>query len=301
MIRRSAAGLALETVALLIAGTLAAALLLATGGELPGDLLLVVLALLVVLTGLPHGALDPWIARRAGLWRSATGCAAFHLAYLALALAVILVWQAAPVASLALFLALSAWHFAGDWQADLAGWRRALAGSSLLTLPAMAFPQEVAEAFVVLAGAPGAQLATALQLIAPWLALGLLAGVLSAPRCSLATRIELAALAALSQLLPPLVYFIVYFCALHSLRHLRSAAQMALPAQRARMAAVALSYSALTVLLVALAWPFLDSVGGQVAGWQERLQRWVFIGLAALTVPHMLVLMRAERAAGTPS
>lgn len=260
--------------------------------------LLVVLALAVAVTGLPHGALDPWLARRAGLWRTGRGLVAFHLAYVALAALVLVAWWWMPGASLALFLALSAWHFAGDWRAHLPGGDRAVAGAALLALPAWRWPGEVQAIFVMLSGAEGTAVAGALATMAPWLAAGTAIVAGRALRRSPTTAIELAAIATLALLLPPLLYFIVYFCALHSLRHLRHAARGADAGTQRMMAGVALAYTLLTLVLAALAWPCLAGAGEALPAPGTPLAQLVFIGLAALTLPHMLVVMHAERRTG---
>ena len=259
--------------------------------------LLVVLALAVAVTGLPHGALDPWLARQSGLWRTRRGLVAFHLAYVALAALVLVAWRWLPGPSLALFLAISAWHFAGDWRGHLPGAARAVAGGALLALPAWRWPGEVQAIFVMLSGADGAAVAEALATMAPWLAAGMAIVAAFALRRSLTTAIELAAITALALLLPPLLFFIVYFCALHSLRHLRHAALGADAGARRRMAGVAVGYTLLALVLAAVAWPWLARAGDARPVPGTPLAQLVFIGLAALTLPHMLVVMHAERAA----
>jgi Brp/Blh family beta-carotene 15,15'-monooxygenase len=284
-----------ETAAFLTLGVGASTWLALDSAAVTGGGLVLVLAIAVAVAGLPHGALDPWVAHRAGLWRTRLGCAAFHLAYLGLAGAVLLAWYWAPGISLAAFLAISAWHFAGDWRDHLPTWARAVAGAALLALPVWRWPNEVTEAFVLLSGAGGATIANALAALVPWLAAGMAAAALLALRRSPRVALELVALAALAVLLPPLVYFIVYFCALHSPRHLRLAAAAAAPDVRRRMTQVALLYTALSLLAATVAWLWLSSAGTQA--WSGDLLRIVFIGLAALTLPHMLVVMHAERAA----
>jgi len=287
-----------ETVVFLTLGTAASLWLALDGAAGSGGGLVLVLAIAVAVAGLPHGALDPWVARRAGLWRTRVGCAAFHVAYLALASAVLLAWHWAPGLSLAVFLAISAWHFAGDWREHLPAWARALAGAALLALPAWRWPNEVADAFGLLSGVSGASIASTLATLAPWLALGMVGAALLALRRSARAALELIAIALLALLLPPLLYFIVYFCALHSPRHLRLAAAGAAPDARRRMGQVALLYTALSLLAAAVVWLGLPAVGTQ--DWSADLLRLVFIGLAALTLPHMLVVMHAERAAVAP-
>lgn len=294
--RPAGAAMAPETWLFLVLGAFAVAVLAVDAPVLPHGALVVVLAIAVALTGLPHGALDPWIAWRVGLWHGRRGFVAFHLAYIGLAALVVVVWQLAPGASLAMFLAISAWHFAGDWRQDLPGWARAVAGLALLALPAWRWPAQVDASFALLAGADGLVISGWLGAAAPWLAVGMAAAALLALRSSRATAMELAAVAALALLLPPLVYFIVYFCALHSLRHLRIAARGANTASRRRMASVAALYTALTLVLAAVAWPWLTASGASSTVPGGDLLKVVFIGLAALTLPHMLVVLRSERA-----
>lgn len=257
--------------------------------------LALLLAVAVVLTGLPHGALDPWVAWRAGLWRTRAGFAAFHLAYVALAACVLVLWQMAPGVSLALFLAISAWHFGGDWQNELNVWARAVCGLALLALPAWTAPADVSAIFALLSGEQGRVLAVWLGTAAPWLALAAAASALLALPRSPAVAIELGAIAAMAWLLPPLVFFLVYFCALHSPRHLRTAVLSADAGQRRRMTGVAAVYTALAVLAAALLWPWFAGSAAAPAALEGGLIRMVFIGLAALTWPHMIVVMLSEQ------
>lgn len=296
MIRRVQASMAPEFGLFLALGSFAVAVLAVDGVALSQQALVLVLALAVAVTGLPHGALDPWVAWRIGLWRGRWGFVAFNVAYVGLAALVVMAWRLAPGLSLVVFLAISAWHFAGDWRQHLPGWARALAGLALLALPAWRWPGDVDASFALLAGADGSVIASWLRVASPWLAVGVAAVALLAQRRSRATAIELAAVAALALLLPPLVYFVVYFCALHSLRHLRIAVGEADASSRGPIAGVALLYTVLTLVLAALVWPWLAAAGTLVHTADAELLKLVFIGLAALTLPHMLVVMLSERA-----
>jgi Brp/Blh family beta-carotene 15,15'-monooxygenase len=261
--------------------------------------LALLLAAAVMLTGIPHGALDPWVAWRAGLWRTRAGFAAFNLAYAGIAVAVLVVWQLVPGASLAIFLAISAWHFGGDWRHELNVWARAACGLALLALPALGAPTEVSAIFAVLGGDEGRVLASWLSMAAPWLATAAAASALVALQRSPAAAVELGAAVAFALLLPPLIFFLVYFCALHSPRHLRIAARSADPSQRRQMAGVALIYTLSTLAAAALVWPWLAGVAAPAAVPEANLIRLLFIGLAALTLPHMIVIMLSEQSGQT--
>jgi Brp/Blh family beta-carotene 15,15'-monooxygenase len=101
----------------------------------------------------------------------------------------------------------------------------------------------------------------------------------------------IAALLALTT--PPLVFFIVCFCLLHSARHLREGfrdERGTLPRR-----------TTIAIVVAATAGPLLVALGALAAttgpgALDERLLQLVFIGLAALTVPHMIVVALGDRA-----
>ncbi len=257
-----------------------------------------VLVIAVAILGLPHGALDPLIARRHGLWRGMAGFVGFNLAYLALATSVVAAWLLLPVVSLLVFLLLSAWHFGGDWAPDAGALGRFALGVALLSLPAAFNADAVTIVYTHLSGETAGRLVEAQRHLAPVAAIGLAAAALrwafdrsSEARTSAA---ELAALAVFGLFLPPLVYFLVYFCGLHSPRHLRrrwSAARMQSQAVSGAAGALGPGIWALGYTLAALALgALLLAVLPGAASPDSALLRVCFIGLAALTVPHMLLI-----------
>jgi len=257
-------------------------LLVFSGIELPQGALVVILVILVAMLGLPHGALDPLVARKAGLWRNPCGLVRFIGAYLLLAGIAALLWAWASKFSLTAFLAYSAWHFSGDWRDWLArGWRLC-AGATVICAPSLVYPDLVASYFSTLAGED----ATALVRVLQWLAIPALAGMIfSAARC-IRTRpkvaAELAVLAVSAVALPPLSFFLLYFCCLHSPRHLIDTMQ---GLNRATATATAIGLTLVTVGLGALF--FVLSPSTQ---FDQRLLQITFIGLAVLTVPHMILI-----------
>lgn len=257
----------------------------------------------VAVLGLPHGAIDHVFARRVlaprlgRLWPLP-----FAAAYLALAGAVIAVWLALPAVALAGFLALSAWHF-GEEDAAMApllppgrrGFEAAARGMLPILLPVAFHPEETGLLFAwlllgpspeavggALSAAQGATLPAALALAA-----GLAAA--AAVREAWTAPVEIAFLTAAFAVLPPLLGFALYFCVWHAPRHsLRAVADLypgRLGDGLAQFAKDAAGLTLATLVFAGIAW----RAAGGPDGWSDATVRVLFIGLAALTVPHALL------------
>jgi len=252
------------------------------------------LGVLVATLGLPHGALDPLIARRAGLWRRPIGLAAFNAVYIAVVGLVVGVWLIAPSASLVAFLVVSGIHFGADWNAGRGVVLPALTGIALLTLPAYSHHDEVAGIYRTLAGSGGVLVADVQAFGGPVAIFLMLLGAALAMRKRPTEALEISLAAALALVAPPLVFFSLYFCALHSARHLRHG--FADERASGKLAVVitvvytVVPIAAVGILIAVFGRDFAP--GGSLAS--EWILRLVFIGLAALTVPHMIVLAIAE-------
>lgn len=250
------------------------------------------IAILAAVLGMPHGALDPLIARRLGLWRTPLTFAAFNLAYVGVAAAVVALWLVAPVPSLVAFLLISAAHFGSDWNRERPLALRFLTGAALLSLPSLRDQDAVADLYVTLAGDGARAVAAAQAALGPVLLVGLAVAAVIAARRAPHEAFELLGAAALALLAPPLMFFIVYFCALHSARHLREGFREEHGHGRGLTLLVVAAY---TLAPLALAAAFLVGTAG-TAALDEQLLRVLFIGLAALTVPHMALVTLGDRA-----
>lgn len=259
------------------------------------------LALGVVVAGLPHGALDPLVAHATGRWQTATGLIGHLCVYLGLAGAVVLAWLALPVTTLAAFLLLSAWHFSGDWptlpNGIVAQWNHRLAlGLTVVAAPALFHPGRVGDLFAVLTGSgPDNPLVAGLVLVmaglaAPAIAMSAVIVFRGLGRDTRAAA-ELALLPLLAWSLPPLVYFAVYFCLLHSPRHLLAVAGDSRIRVGRSFWLTMIGLTATAAVLGASGYLLIDA-----ATPDQGIVQVVFIGLAALTVPHMLLIERFARA-----
>jgi len=270
---------------------------------------LVILAGFVVLIGLPHGALDITLLRGARI--GPLGTATALIAYTILAALVVAGFSHFPTAGLFLFLVVAWIHFGlGDTE-NLRGWHRAgecfARGGLSIAGPLTFHFEETLDLFTRLGGpASGvrwAALGHYFTLFASpvWLGMGLLmvalrlraAGSVSGSSASRMTHFlaawEMIFLALLFWLWPPLAAFTIYFCLVHSVRHLIQLASARQP----------LAFRLAIRWLWRESWPItgLTLILGAVVVWfwdgssspDTLLLRLVFVGLAALTMPHMIL------------
>jgi Brp/Blh family beta-carotene 15,15'-monooxygenase len=251
------------------------------GWPLGGHGVLFALGAGVVLFGLPHGALDPEVAYLAFRHRTGYRWQLFALVYSLIGIAYGYLWWQWPSAVLSSFLCISAIHFGSDWNGRGTWWSRLAYGCAVVTLPAMFHANEVTRIYAALGATDYAGILGVSRLLGCAALPIALAGALRQRRRDL---VELLAITVGGLVLEPLVFFICYFCFLHSPRHLlETARKTGLGDWKAIGKAAAPS------LLGALGGGLVFGAMMPSAGADERLLRVVFIGLAALTLPHMIL------------
>lgn len=248
----------------------------------------------VVLVGTPHGGLDHRAGRE--VLTPSFGAAwplPFAGAYIGAAAAMVALWCALPVVGLALFLALSWAHFGeanshGAWLVV----ERFARGGIPIVAPALAHPGDIDMIFGWMAGTDGAALATILRGPAAWAWVPALVAYLTRTALTRASAsLESAALTAVAVALSPLLSFTLFFCLVHAPRAMIEAGRetgesplhLLRNAAPLSFAAAAMAAAGYTLLV--------DGATPEVAA-----VRTVFIWLAALTVPHMLLTSIAARA-----
>ncbi len=183
--------------------------------------------------------------------------------------------------------------------------RDVIYGGAIIVIPALLHPAETGSLLAGLAGNPAAStVMPVLQTMAgPWLVLLILCAAVEARRDAL-TGAEIAALGILAAVAPPLIAFATFFCAMHSPRHILRTADYASDVSKPLLWATGFAPMLLVLGMVAAAWLHFGSVPVD-----DRLLRIMFIGLAALTVPHMVLVERvrlsgwsnANKAKATPT
>lgn len=288
--------------------TLAATAVGLWGGLSLGPVAFVVLMIAVVLTGIPHGAVDHIVAARLyGLSSSWRDQARFYGFYLAMMAVYGGLWFVAPAWCLAAFLLMTMYHFG---QADLAYWSlppiaaRVLylsRGLLLVGLPIAAFPGVVDPIFDAIAGvqvsawpyvathgtvvcsvlvAQHIVLLGAMRMLAP-----------ERPEGWAREFINAAALSGLFVAVHPLVAFAVYFGLWHSLGHIlelvrffnRTGEPTSLPGfyRKAALYTV-ISFVGLGIMYAAT----------QSFGLEDQMVALLFILISVMTLPHMIIVER---------
>lgn len=256
----------------------------------PQDITLALLVAGVAMLGVPHGALDPLVARGAGIARNRRQFVRFFVAYTTLALSMLGLWWIAPVVAFWGFLLLSIWHFSDDWDRELKRWQRLAVAAAVIAGPALFWPQQTAEIFSALIPDPYAQTASYVLNVAgvPVVAAVFLIAMRQLRR-NMGMALELLAIPLLAWTLTPLVFFVAYFCILHSPRHLIDTL-VTYSFSRGSTLAAGIALSVVTIAVAVIAFLMLP-----VADLQDRQLRVVFVGLAALTIPHIWLLHRARK------
>jgi len=253
-----------------------------------------ILALLaVVVIGLPHGAFDGAIAVQLGFSNRPYFLCRFLLYYVLMTLLVVVLWFLFPIISLIVFLLISALHFGfGDARSER-GWFRWVQviahGGGVVAGISQFHKLEVDKIFNYITGQDTSVVWLAMDLttilvVTCFVIYGCQA--LWDQRWRLGFM-ELNLLLFTLFLFSPLVGFALYFCCIHSVRHLLCLRRFLQETTQSNYFYIqAISFTIASWFFGGFVyWCLYEQVPVETA-----LLRVIFIGLAALTVPHMILV-----------
>ena len=251
-----------------------------------------VLALILIITffGVPHGALDTLFAKKAFALNSIKKWLQFVAIYLSLSIAVFIFWMLLPSLFFILFLCFSALHFSDDLGNIKPKILGTLYGFNIITLPSILHSNELATLYGYLIDYSHAvkivNVMMPLSMVFAALTVALIM-IFNLKKQAIDQRhiYEIAAVSALMLLAKPLLAFTIYFCFMHSARHIL----------RAKYYFIEYSNSALLVTLIAPTLVVLLFCAGifqllPTETLDENLIKVTFATLAALTFPHAFLL-----------
>ena len=245
--------------------------------------------LAISLFGVPHGALDTLVARDKFRLTSFKRWLTFGSVYLGLASLVLALWSLTPSTALMLFLLISVLHFSSDLEPATFLGTKLLYGGSIVVLPALFHFTEIQFLFGLLVGSDaGSALAGLLKTIAPFWSIALAVVIIAEIRKShWSSALDLFFVGVLAAASPPLLSFTIFFVIQHSPRHVLQT----LPDLQIKNFKSLSLMIALPLVLVFVVASIAYMSAGEVSV-DSKLAKILFIGLSALTVPHLLLIER---------
>lgn len=256
----------------------------------------------IALVGMPHGALDVMmisclIQQRESNSSSVVGVnysywfrlCGYYLLYTAVAGLAFGFWLLFPSTALILFLIMAVSHFSHDWQGFGGRLMQISLASLVVTAPACFHADAIAKYFQALFLTDQAISIIVISMQSAALSAILLA-LYASKKISFSRILVLAVVGISAFFLDPLLFFVAYFCSLHSLLHTLSIKD------KFDMSWQQLMYRVLPPMLITL---LLMGIVFVLVPFQTVDVQWlrvIFIGLFALTVPHMLLTWYFQRA-----
>jgi Brp/Blh family beta-carotene 15,15'-monooxygenase len=243
----------------------------------------------VVLLGVPHGSLDVLFASQTYELKNISLWLKFVAYYLTAALAVILVWWLVPNVFFIVFLILSALHFSDDLNLSDFAVLKLSYGTAIISFPSLLFSQELINLYAMII-----ETNTATNIVKASQFISMPAGMVIAfylvnQKIDVRTKLELLCTCALFLMLNPILAFGVYFCLMHSARHLIRS-RFFLRQFTSQAFLNALIFPTIAVILMGLIIWWI----GPKKPLEVDMIRIIFVGLAALTVPHAWVLKQSN-------
>ena len=249
-------------------------------------ILLLTLVILIIVLGVPHGALDTLFAKQYWQLRSAQNWIIFLSGYSFLAALVVGFWLWQPVLFFIGFIVISILHFADDLPGATPFIAKILYGGAIIVLPALLHQQQIVQLFSYIITVQDANILVNIMFALAFVwAVGIVGFSFACFKTNSYTSLEMISVSLLALLASPLVAFTIYFCGMHSARHLlRSDIYLSSSTKKLKLAALTLP--TFSVLIAAVfCWPL-----SQNQAFDTKLIQLLFVTLAALTLPHMLLL-----------
>ncbi len=247
----------------------------------------------IIFMGIPHGALDGAVSVTLGFTKSFHLKVRFIITYLLIAISVVVLWYIFPVFSLIIFILASIFHFGcGDlsWKSNSFYYICGYANGGLVVLGIIFLNKyEVDHLFSILSGN---QLYLLWQFLyvafIGWLS-SLIYLLFNYKKIDISKNfVKLLMLIVLViLLLPPLPAFAIYFCSIHSIHHIKRITPTLLSfMEKKKILYLMIIFSALSWLGGGIAYYILLNLNS----YTETIIKVTFIGLAALTFPHMILV-----------
>ena len=263
-----------------------------------------IISLFLILTiGISHGSLDHIKGKKLIKYFGYKSMTIFYLGYLLIGVITILIWLVFPKLLLLLFLIVAAYHF-GKEDSEFINQKEKfeliyfLKGSLIITSPLFFHKEETLAIFETLNFYISNNLIISNEILFILILLSLVSGIILSLNKSFEARslllMDYLSILILNYFLNPIIAFTIYFCFLHSIRHSISLIRELNKNLKKGLPVFIKKAFPLTILTI-LGYVVSISILNNYNEFNETIYRAIFIGLASLTFPHILLEYLIEK------
>ena len=266
---------------------------------------LLVCLFLIMSIGISHGSLDNLKGKKLLKIFKIKEIEKFYLSYIFLSISVILLWVLLPNFLLAIFLIVASYHFGKEdtvFQSSVTGLKKdilfLLKGSSIIVAPLLFNYEKTNEIFLLLKFDLFSELLISKEILMILLFFSFVSGIsLSKFRSidiSTLSIMDFASIVLINYFLNPILAFTIYFCFLHSIRH---SLTLIFELDNRFGAGLSKFYKKAMPLTLITATLYLLSIYSlsNFVELNSAIYKVIFIGLASLTFPHILLEYLIEK------
>ena len=270
---------------------------------LRGSNFLLISLFLILTIGISHGSLDHIKGKKLIKYFGYKSMGIFYMSYLLIGAVIIFIWLIFPKSLLFLFLTIAAFHF-GKEDSEFINPKKNfeliyfLKGSLIITSPLFFHKEETLTIFETLNFYISNNLIISNEILFIFILLSLISGIILSLNKSIEAKslllMDYLSILILNYFLNPIIAFTIYFCFLHSIRHSISLIREINKNLTKGLPIFIKKALPLTILTI-LGYVVSISILNNYNEFNETIYRVIFIGLASLTFPHILLEYLIEK------
>ena len=266
---------------------------------------LIICLLLIMSIGISHGSLDNLKGKRLLKILKIKEIKKFYFSYIGLSALIILLWILLPNFLLSIFLLIASYHFGKEdtvFKLNIAGIKKdilfLLKGSSIIIAPLLFNYDKTNEIFLILKFDLFNEFLISKEILLLFLFLSFVSGLMLSKfkniDDSTLSIMDFSSVILINYFLNPILAFTIYFCLLHSIRHSLSLIfelDVNFDVGLIKFIKKALPLTLITAILYLISIYSLNNFFEL----NNAIYKVIFIGLASLTFPHILLEYLIEK------
>ena len=264
---------------------------------------LIISLFLILTVGISHGSLDNIKGKKLIKYFGYKSISIFYFSYLLIGAVTILIWLIFPKSLLLLFLIIAAFHF-GKEDSEFINRKKNFEliyffkGSLIITSPLFFQKEETIVIFETLNFNISNNLIITNEILFVLIILSLISGIILSLNKSIEAKslllMDYVSILILNYFLTPIIAFTIYFCFLHSIRHSISLIRE-LNKNLIKGLSLFIKKALPLTILTIFGYVVSISILNNYNEFNETIYRVIFIGLASLTFPHILLEYLIEK------